>query len=53
MDVNQPEPWECDNWEKVKVALEAAGKTSSSYYVMAVEALRLCGRLSRGRQHGQ
>lgn len=41
-----PERWECAIWRQVLPALVEAGKTRSSYYVMAQEAMRLCTRRS-------
>jgi hypothetical protein len=40
--VEAPARWECALWLRVKAALEAAGKTRTSYYLMADEAVRLC-----------
>lgn len=44
-----PLPWECPLWEQVLESLSEAGKTGTSYYVMAEEAVFLC-RLSEWRQ---
>lgn len=47
--VQTPPRWECGLWEQVLVSLEEAGKTGTSHYVMAEEAVFLC-RLSEWRQ---
>lgn len=44
-----PQDWECRLWERIKESLEESGRVSSSYYVMAEEAVFLC-RLSEWRQ---
>lgn len=49
--MEQPEPWQCEMWQKVLSALEAAGKTSTSYYVRAREGVRLCERREHERVH--
>lgn len=46
--MERPQDWECVLWRRIKASLEAAGRTRSSYYVMATEAVRLCGV-----RHGQ
>jgi hypothetical protein len=43
-----PPRWECALWLRIKAALEAAGKTRTSYWVMADEAVRLCKMRRRG-----
>lgn len=37
-----PQPWECRIWDQVLKTLKEAGKTETSYYVMAEEAVVLC-----------
>lgn len=46
--MEMPARWECALWLRVKAALEAAGKTRTSYWVMADEAVRLCRMGRRG-----
>ena len=41
-EVEQPSAWECVIWRQVLPALEEGGKTASSYYVMAQEAVQRC-----------
>lgn len=41
--MERPAPWECALWRRIKVSLETSGRTRTSYYVMAQEAVRLCG----------
>jgi hypothetical protein len=43
--MTKPEPWECELWERVLLALRMRGRVRTSYYVMAEEAVRMC------RQH--
>jgi hypothetical protein len=40
--MERPAAWECVLWQRIKAALEAAGRVHGSYYRMAEEAVRLC-----------
>lgn len=41
-EVEVPPKWECELWEQVLRTLDEAGKTGTSYYLMAEEAVFLC-----------
>jgi len=40
--MTKPDSWECPLWSQVLHTLEESGRTDSSYYVLAEEAVRLC-----------
>lgn len=42
--------YELENWRKVKLALEASGKTSSPIYIRACEVLRKYSGATRERE---
>ena len=42
--MTKPEEWECSLWHQVLDTLNESGRTESSYYVMAEEAVKLCDR---------